>query len=39
MSRITQSFNWTSGCIVLANSEVDKFMDLVKAGTKIQIEW
>jgi lipoprotein-anchoring transpeptidase ErfK/SrfK len=31
--------NWTNGCIVLTNTEMDEFMGLVKIGTKIQIEW
>ncbi len=39
LSGITQNFNWTNGCIALTNSEMDEFMDLVKVGTKIQIEW
>ena len=32
------NFNWTNGC-TLTNSKMDEFMDLVKVGTKIQIEW
>jgi len=39
LSPITQRFNWTNGCIALTNSEMDEFMDLVKVGTKISIEW
>ena len=39
LSFITQSFNWTNGCIALSNSEMDQFMALVKVGTKIEIEW
>jgi murein L,D-transpeptidase YafK len=39
LSGITQNFNWTNGCIALTNLEMDEFMDLVKVGTKIQIEW
>ena len=39
LSPITQRFNWTNGCIALTNSEMDEFMDLVKTGTKIYIEW
>jgi murein L,D-transpeptidase YafK len=38
-SAITQNFNWTNGCIALKNSEMDEFLELVKVGTKIQIEW
>lgn len=36
---ITQRFNWTNGCIALTNSEMDEFLELVKVGTQIQIEW
>ncbi|KGJ93649.1 L,D-transpeptidase family protein [Colwellia psychrerythraea] len=39
LSKITQRFNWTNGCIALTNSEMDEFMMLVKVGTKIHIEW
>jgi murein L,D-transpeptidase YafK len=39
LSAITQNFNWTNGCIALKNSEMDEFLELVKVGTKIQIEW
>ncbi|WP_370979485.1 murein L,D-transpeptidase family protein [Agaribacterium sp. ZY112] len=39
LSPITQRYNWTDGCIALTNSEMDEFMDLVKVGTTIQIEW
>jgi murein L,D-transpeptidase YafK len=39
LSFIIQHFNWTDGCIALTNSEMDEFIDLVKVGTKIQIEW
>jgi murein L,D-transpeptidase YafK len=38
-SAATQKTNWTDGCIVLTNSEMDEFMALVKVGTKINIEW
>jgi len=36
---ISQRFNWTNGCIALTNSEMDEFMELVRVGTKIHIEW
>lgn len=36
---IAQRFNWTNGCIALTNSEMDEFMNLVKVGTQIRIEW
>ncbi len=36
---IMQNFNWTDGCIALTNSEMDEFMERVKVGTKINIEW
>ncbi len=39
LSLVSQRFNWTNGCIALTNSEMDEFMDLVKVGTEIQIEW
>jgi murein L,D-transpeptidase YafK len=39
LSPITQRYNWTNGCIALTNSEMDEFMDLVKTGTEIYIEW
>ncbi len=39
LAPITQKFNWTNGCVALTNPEMDEFMDLVKVGTKIQIEW
>lgn len=39
LSPITQKFNWTNGCIALTNSQMDEFMDLVKTGTEIYIEW
>lgn len=39
LSPITQRFNWTNGCIALTNSEMDEFMEMVKVGTKIKIEW
>ncbi len=39
LSAITQNFNWTNGCVALKNSEMDEFLELVKVGTKIQIEW
>jgi murein L,D-transpeptidase YafK len=39
LAPITQRFNWTNGCIALTNSEMDEFIELVKIGTKIEIEW
>lgn len=39
LSRLTQKFNWTNGCIALTNSEMDEFMDLVGVGTTIHIQW
>lgn len=38
-SFISQRFNWTNGCIALSNSEIDEFMEKVKVGTPISIEW
>ncbi|MGL5429514.1 MAG: L,D-transpeptidase family protein [Vibrio sp.] len=34
-----QSFDWTNGCIALTNQEMDEFLNLVKPGTPITIEW
>lgn len=31
--------DWTEGCIAITNSEMDEFMDLVREGTPIHIEW
>jgi murein L,D-transpeptidase YafK len=39
LAPISQLFNWTNGCIAITNSEMDEFLELVKVGTKIQIEW
>jgi len=39
LSPLMQKYNWTNGCIALTNSEMDEFMDLVKTGTEIYIEW
>ncbi|MFS1948314.1 L,D-transpeptidase family protein [Vibrio lentus] len=34
-----QSFDWTDGCIALTNQDMDAFIELVKMGTPIHIEW
>ncbi|PMH03290.1 L,D-transpeptidase family protein [Vibrio lentus] len=34
-----QSFDWTDGCIALTNQDMDAFIELVKMGTPIYIEW
>ncbi|WP_117236355.1 L,D-transpeptidase family protein [Vibrio maerlii] len=34
-----QRFNWTDGCIAITNPEMDIFLDLVKVGTPIEIQW
>jgi murein L,D-transpeptidase YafK len=39
LAPISQLFNWTNGCIAITNSEMDEFLELVKVGTTIQIEW
>jgi murein L,D-transpeptidase YafK len=39
LAPISQLFNWTNGCIAITNSEMDEFLELVKVGTIIQIEW
>ena len=38
-SKAAQRFNWTNGCIALTNEEMDEFMQLVKVGTPIEIQW
>ncbi|RQW65209.1 L,D-transpeptidase family protein [Vibrio viridaestus] len=37
--RFIQSFDWTNGCIAITNKEMDEFIQLVKPGTPIDIEW
>jgi len=39
LSLISQWFNWTNGCVALTNDEMDEFINLVKVGTQIQIQW
>ncbi|AXT73340.1 murein L,D-transpeptidase family protein [Vibrio sp. dhg] len=34
-----QSFDWTNGCIAITNEEMDEFIQLVRRGTPITIEW
>lgn len=34
-----QSFDWTDGCIALTNQDMDEFIQFVKMGTPIHIEW
>lgn len=34
---ITQRFNWTNGCIALANSDMEAVWQAVEAGTPIEI--
>ena len=38
-SGYVQSFDWTDGCIAITNQEMDEFIDLVRMGTPIIIEW
>lgn len=38
-ARYVQSFDWTDGCIAITNQEMDEFIDLVRMGTPIIIEW
>ena len=35
---ISQSFDWTDGCIAVTNDEMDEIWDSVKIGTPILIE-
>lgn len=37
-SFITQSFNWTNGCIAVKNSEMDEIWKAVDKGTPIEIK-
>lgn len=37
LSFITQRFNWTNGCIAVANSEMEEIWQAVDAGTPIEI--
>ena len=37
-ARVTQSFNWTKGCIALTNANMKKVWDAVKEGTPIDIK-
>lgn len=36
-SFISQSFNWTKGCIALTNDDIDAMWEVVDAGTPIDI--
>ncbi len=38
LSFLTQSYNWTNGCIAVTNAEMDEIWQLVKAGTPIEIK-
>ncbi|CAE6933464.1 hypothetical protein ACOMICROBIO_GDFFDHBD_02753 [Vibrio sp. B1REV9] len=38
-AQFIQSFDWTNGCIAISNEEMDEFIELVKMGTPITIEW
>lgn len=35
---VTQTFNWTSGCIAVTDSQMDEIWDAVDAGTPIRIQ-
>lgn len=35
---IAQTFNWTSGCIAVTDSQMDEIWDAVDAGTPIKIQ-
>ena len=37
LSFISQRFDWTDGCVALANDEMDIVWGLVKVGTRIEI--
>jgi murein L,D-transpeptidase YafK len=37
LSMITQLFDWTNGCIALANNDMEQVLALVKPGTSIEI--
>ena len=38
LSWLSQSFNWTDGCIAVTNEEMDEIWNLVKVGTLIEIQ-
>ncbi len=38
LSWVSQSFNWTDGCIAVTNEEMDEIWSLVKVGTPIEIQ-
>lgn len=38
LSFLTQSYNWTNGCIAVTNSKMDEIWHLIKAGTPIEIK-
>ncbi len=38
LSRLTQLFNWTDGCIAVTNAEMDEIWQLVEKGTAIEIK-
>ncbi len=37
-SFLTQRFNWTNGCVALANADMDAVWEAVEAGTPIEIK-
>ena len=38
LSWLTQSYDWTNGCIAVTNSEMDEIWQFVKVGTPIEIK-
>ena len=38
LSRITQKFNWTDGCIAVSNAAMDEIWEAVRVGTPIEIK-
>lgn len=38
-AKYVQSFDWTDGCIAISNQDMDQLLNLVSAGTPIEITW
>lgn len=39
LADISHHFDWTDGCIAIKNHEMDEFLNLVRVGTPISIQW
>lgn len=38
LARVTQSYNWTDGCIAVTDEEMAEIWEMVKEGTPIEIQ-